>query len=83
MKKYSKQILILWLVFLIAAIPSLTVSGMEKTTIGLLKINNYSGVDSVGGTKLEKLVVNEFVINFKYLTQPKLTRLRLPMVIST
>lgn len=65
MLKYLKQILSISLVFLITlglAIPAL---GMTKPTIGLLKINNYNGVDTVGGNKLERLVVEEFVANIQ------------------
>lgn len=61
MRKYSNQIFILWLMFLVTIIPSLPVAAMERTTIGLLKINNYSGIDSVGGNKLEELVVAELL----------------------
>ncbi len=64
MKKHSPRIVILGLLFL-TSIASLPVSGMEKTTIGLLKINNYSGVDTVSGNKLENLVVDEFVKNIQ------------------
>lgn len=61
MRKYLKKALIISLIFLVAAVFSSPAAATEKTTIGLLKVNNYSGVDSVGGSKLEKLVVDEFV----------------------
>ena len=65
MKNYSKQIVTLSLVFLMIVFIVLPVTAIEKPTIGLLKINNYSGIDTVGGNKLEKLVVDEFVANIQ------------------
>ena len=57
MLKYVKQILSISLVFLITISLAIPAFAMEKPTIGLLKINNYSGVDTVGGNKLERLAL--------------------------
>ncbi|NLY74811.1 MAG: M48 family metalloprotease [Firmicutes bacterium] len=65
MIKYLKQIATFSLVFLITAILALPVAGMEKQTIGLLKVNNYSGVATVAGNKLENLVLDEFIKNIQ------------------
>lgn len=65
MLKHGKQILSISLVLLITIGLAIPAFGMEKPTIGLLKINNYSGVDTVGGNKLERLVVEEFVANIQ------------------
>ena len=65
MLKYLKQILSISLLFLITIGLAIPAFGMDKPTIGLLKINNYSGVDTVSGNKLERLVVEEFVENIK------------------
>lgn len=65
MLKHVKQILSISLVLLITIGLAIPAFGMEKPTIGLLKINNYSGVDTVGGNKLERLVVEEFVANIQ------------------
>lgn len=65
MLKYVKQILSISFVFLITLGLAIPAFGTERPTIGLLKINNYSGVDNIGGNKLEKLVVEEFIANIQ------------------
>lgn len=65
MLKYVKQILSISLIFLVIIGSAIPAFGMEKPIIGLLKINNYSGVDTVGGNNLERLVVEEFVANIQ------------------
>jgi hypothetical protein len=56
-----KWFLLFYLAILIVIVLSLPAFGIEKQTIGLLKVNNYSGVETVGGSKLEKIVVDEFL----------------------
>ena len=60
-----KKLLSLLLLLLIAIIFSIPVAGSEKITIGLLKVNNYSGVSTVAGSKIDKLVIDEFIKNIK------------------
>jgi hypothetical protein len=56
------QLLILLVITMILVLP---VKGAERLTVALIAINNYSGVDSVGGNKMEKLVAAEFVKTIK------------------
>lgn len=65
MKQNSKSLFMLSFLILTALVFSLPVAGMAQTTIGLLKMNNFSGVDTVSGNKLENMVVDEFVKNIQ------------------
>lgn len=57
----SRKVLSILLVLLIVIIFSIPVAGSEKISIGLLKVNNYSGVSTVAGSKLDYLVIDEFI----------------------
>lgn len=48
-------------VLMIALVLVLPVDSSGKQPIALITINNYSGVDSVGGNMIENLVAEEFV----------------------
>ncbi len=62
--KYS---LVRWLVFglMVTLVLAMPVLGAEQKSIALLAVNNYSGVDSVGGNKLARLVDAELTKAFK------------------
>jgi hypothetical protein len=50
----------LWVLLLVLLCFQLPVNGMQGNGLALISVNNFSGVDSVGSQKIDKLVSDEF-----------------------